>query len=96
MAVTCQLGASAAARLFVALRNTCNTLLQIHKKLNINTLTTDNILSVTKYCQWFLVFRSSQGLRHEILRYNMSREKVATCQRGTSAAALLARADMPG
>ena len=30
--------------------------LQSATKLNINTLTTDKILSVTKFCQWFFGF----------------------------------------
>jgi hypothetical protein len=40
----------------VALRNTCNTLQQSATKLIINTLTTDNILPLTKPCQWFCSF----------------------------------------
>jgi len=40
----------------VALRNTCNTLQQSAIKLIINTLTADNILSVTRYCQQFFCF----------------------------------------
>jgi len=37
----------------VALRNTCNTPQQSDKILNINILTADKILSVTKSCQRF-------------------------------------------
>jgi len=38
---------------FVALRNTCNTLQQDATRLIINNLSTANILSLTKYWQWF-------------------------------------------
>jgi len=38
------------------LRNTCNTLQQNATKLNINTLTTDKILSLPKTCQHFWCF----------------------------------------
>jgi len=37
----------------VALRNTCNTLQQSATALNVNYLTADKILSLTKSCQQF-------------------------------------------
>ena len=53
------------------LRNMCNTLHQSATQLIINNLATDNILSVTKYCQWF-----SRKLRiHVIFRQLMRNQK---------------------